>query len=75
MVFINLFRDEALLHSVSDTKRLTPSVDDADACPITNKNTPALAVATLLPDSENVLIALCRQLVPQGSESQRHWNW
>ena len=46
MVFINLFRDEALLHSVSDTKRLTPSVDDADACPITNKNTPALVAAT-----------------------------
>jgi hypothetical protein len=72
MVFIQLFRDEELLLSVSATKRPTLSADDAEECPTISKNTPAQHAGTLLPDSENVLHRLPRRLVPQGARPQRY---
>ena len=70
MVFIQLFRDEELLLSVSATKRPTLSADDAEECPTISKNTPAQDADTLLPGSENVLHRLRRRLVPQGARPQ-----
>jgi hypothetical protein len=74
MVFIQLLRQEALLHSVSATKRPTLSADDAERCPTISKNTPAQDVDTLLPDSENVFHQLLRRMVPQDTRPQRYRN-
>ena len=71
MVIIDLF-SEAHHLSVNDTRRPTLFADVADACRTISKNTLALDVDTLLPDSENVRISTLRQLVTQGSRQKRH---
>lgn len=54
----DILRVEALLPSVRDTRKLTPSAEDAVEWAIINRHTPALLVDTLQPDLENVQIKL-----------------
>ena len=50
------FRLEELHHSVNDTRKLIPSVEDVVACHIISKRGHALLVDTLQPNSENVIV-------------------
>ena len=54
MVIIDIFRAEALLHSVRGIQRLTLSAGDAVECPIINKRAHALIVAIPVLKPENV---------------------
>jgi len=73
MVIIDLFSEAPHL-SVSDTRKLTLSADDADVWATISKNTPAQHADTLLPDSENVPFDPLRRLVTQDPRPQRHWQ-
>lgn len=57
MVIIDIFRVEALLHSVRDIQRLTLSADDAVECLITNKRVHALIVVIPVLKPENVFFS------------------
>lgn len=72
MVFIDIFRAEALPPSVKDTPRATLSADDAEGCPIINKTTPVQHVVTQPPEPENVIPPSFRQLVPKSPKQKRY---